>query len=136
MVCRGVIEEVEWPKGDGTRVDTWITSGTFVSTSYDSLLAKVMVHSTSRSKAISTMSEAMSGMRVKGIATNAQLLQAVMRSTLFEDPKYDTTLLNHLHMEPSFVEVRFEFEFLHCPRQPISEATNSVEEPPCCWSSG
>ena len=106
-----MIGEVEWPSGDGIRVDTWITAGTFVSTNYDSLLAKVMVHNTSRSGAISSMGSVMEGMRVKGIATNAQLLQAVMGSSLFQDPKYDTALLTHLHMEPSFVEVWLEFKF-------------------------
>lgn len=94
-----------WP--EGTRVDTWISSGTFITTNYDSLLAKVMVHSASRDESITKMNGALDGMRVKGIATNAQLLQAIMKSDLFEDSNYDTALLTHLHMEPSFVEVRF-----------------------------
>ena len=86
-------------------MDTWIAAGTEVTPNYDSLLAKVMVHGSSREEAVERMAEALARMRVKGIATNAQLLECVLGSELFAGSQYDTTLLSHLEFTPSFVEV-------------------------------
>lgn len=94
-----------WPQVDGLRVDTWIVAGTDVTPNYDSLLAKVMVYGSSREEAIARMTEALTKMRVKGIATNAQLLECILGSELFAGSQYDTTLISHLDLKPSFVEV-------------------------------
>jgi urea carboxylase len=105
-VCRGVLGEVSWPSVEGLRVDTWIASGTNITSNYDSLLAKVMVHDESRGGAIAKMRDALDGMRVKGIATNAQVMQAILSSEGFKSGAYDTNLIASVKLEPSFVEVR------------------------------
>jgi hypothetical protein len=105
LLCRGIVGEVVWPQADTVRVDTWIAPGTVVSASFDSLLAKIMVHGRSREEAVGKMVHALASMRVKGIATNAQLLQAVLSSSAFSDPKYTTSLISELAFDPSFAEV-------------------------------
>eukprot|EP00892_Ulva_mutabilis_P009832 jgi/Ulvmu1/7220/UM035_0006.1 len=101
----GTIGEVVWPVVKGLRVDTWIGAGTEVTPSYDSLLAKIMVHASSRADALARMADAVSAMRVKGIPTNAQLLACVLASDTFVGSQYDTSLVSSLELEPSFVEV-------------------------------
>jgi len=90
---------------EGLRIDTWIAAGTVVSPSYDSLLAKVMVHASTRADALTRMTDAVARMRVKGIPTNAQLLQCILRSDLFAGAQYDTSIISQLDLKPSFVEV-------------------------------
>ena len=47
----GWLSVVAFPDGPGLRTDTWLRSGTEVSPLYDSLLAKVMAHATTREEA-------------------------------------------------------------------------------------
>jgi acetyl/propionyl-CoA carboxylase alpha subunit len=100
-----VLGEVGWPHVEGLRVDTWLTSGTHVTHHFDSLIAKVMAHAPTREEAVARMLAALDGTRVKGIPTNQQLLEAVLKSNEFLSGLYDTQMLLHLTMEPSFVEV-------------------------------
>jgi acetyl/propionyl-CoA carboxylase alpha subunit len=88
-------------------VDTWIQSGTDVTPFFDSLLAKVMVHADTRMEAVARMSKSLADMRVKGIPTNAQLMQSVLKDQGFLDGTYDTHLLLHLPLVPSYMEVCF-----------------------------
>jgi Biotin carboxylase C-terminal domain len=105
--CSGLLQEVTWPAGiPGLRVDTWIHSGTEVTPFFDSLLAKVMIHAETREAAVGHMSRALTAMRVKGIPTNAQLMQCVLEDQTFLDGSYDTHLLLHMPLVPSYVEVR------------------------------
>lgn len=113
--CSGTVGEVVWPTVQGLRVDTWIVAGTEVTPNYDSLLAKVMVHGSSREEALARMAEAVERMRVKGIPTNAQLLECILSSKLFGGSQYDTTLMSHLDLKPSFVEVCSLTDHAHPP---------------------
>ena len=102
---RGVLGEVAWPELPGLRVDTWVTTGTLVSHNYDSLIAKVMTHAETRADAIVAMQKALQKSRVKGIPTNQQLLEAALVFDEFLTGRYDTTMLQRLPLEKSFVEV-------------------------------
>ena len=73
----GVLTAVELPAGDGVRVDTWVETGTEVSTSYDPLLAKVVVSGADRDEALDRLGEALAGTSVHGIEVNLGLLAAV-----------------------------------------------------------
>ena len=44
----GTLQTVEWRELDGSRLDTWVRTGTIVSSHFDPLLAKMMFHGTSR----------------------------------------------------------------------------------------
>ncbi len=62
--------KVALPKaGPGVRVDTAIYNGYFVPPYYDSLVAKVIVHSRTRERAIGRMRRALEAMVVEGIKT-------------------------------------------------------------------
>lgn len=58
LVLSGLLDHVDF--GDpSARVDTWIAAGVEVSAFYDSLLAKLMVHGSTRTDAISRMTHAL-----------------------------------------------------------------------------
>ncbi|MFI9840242.1 5-oxoprolinase/urea amidolyase family protein [Nonomuraea sp. NPDC051941] len=75
----GLLTRVEFPAD--VRVDTWIETGTMVTTSYDPMLAKVIVSGPDRETALARLGTALEATRIDGVETNLALLQAVV-----EDP--------------------------------------------------
>ncbi|HZF40670.1 MAG TPA: acetyl-CoA carboxylase biotin carboxylase subunit, partial [Blastocatellia bacterium] len=69
----GRITTLNLPSGAGVRVDTAIYDGYFVPPYYDSLIAKVVVHSRTRERAIARMRRALESMIVEGIKTTIPL---------------------------------------------------------------
>ncbi len=78
----------------GLRVDAGFTSGTRVSTFYDSLLAKVIAYGASRDDARQVLAGSLSRARLHGVTTNRDLLVAVLRETEFAAGAIDTGYLD------------------------------------------
>ena len=68
---------------DHVRVDTGIGPGSTISPFYDSLVAKVIAHGPDRSTAIERLAEALDGTRLDGVASNLDLLAAVLAEPAF-----------------------------------------------------
>jgi acetyl/propionyl-CoA carboxylase alpha subunit len=81
----GTATHVRWPQGAGVRTDAAIDSGTTVSPSFDSLVAKVMVHGAERQTAIGRLSRALRALEVDGLETNRALLGAILADPVFVD---------------------------------------------------
>ncbi|KAI0424117.1 urea carboxylase [Xylaria sp. FL1042] len=80
----GLFQEVRWPSTEDARVDTWIQRGQNVSSHYDPLLAKLMVHAPTRGQAVEKISQVCaSGVVLKGPPTNLDFIQAVISSEIF-----------------------------------------------------
>jgi acetyl-CoA carboxylase biotin carboxylase subunit len=79
----GVITGLFLPEGPGIRVDTHIHAGYRVSPYYDSLIAKVIVHASTRAEAMARMRQALAGTRVDGISTNLPFLRALFEDSAF-----------------------------------------------------
>ncbi|WP_344887138.1 5-oxoprolinase/urea amidolyase family protein [Nonomuraea antimicrobica] len=75
----GLLTRVEFPAD--VRVDTWVETGTVVTTSYDPLLAKVIAYGPDRETALNRLGTALEATRIDGVETNLALLRAVA-----EDP--------------------------------------------------
>jgi acetyl/propionyl-CoA carboxylase alpha subunit len=81
----GKILKVYWPVHESNpdvRVDTGI--GNYVSTAYDSLIAKVVVHKPSRKEAIFSMNLVIGATHLLGIYTNQTFLLEVVKQPFFE----------------------------------------------------
>jgi acetyl/propionyl-CoA carboxylase alpha subunit len=65
----GIITRWREPGGPGVRVDSGVTDGSEVSTFYDPLLAKLMVHAADRPAAIAGMRRALAEFEVGGVQT-------------------------------------------------------------------
>ena len=75
----GLLTRVEFPAD--VRVDTWVETGTVVTTSYDPMLAKVIAYGPDRETALTRLGTALADSRIDGVETNLALLRAVV-----EDP--------------------------------------------------
>ncbi|MGD0674277.1 MAG: acetyl-CoA carboxylase biotin carboxylase subunit [Polyangiaceae bacterium] len=74
----GLITEWNPPGGAGVRVDSGVYGGWRVPADYDSLLAKLIVHASTRSDALVRMRRALDEFIVAGIRTNIELHKALL----------------------------------------------------------
>ena len=103
--CAGVLGEVCWPN-DEVRVDTWIESGSEVTSFYDSLLGKLMVHSSEgRNSAIKKMQKALKSTRLAGVTSNLDLLRAIVSSPKFVEGSTTTKFLDGLEQNIEAIEI-------------------------------
>lgn len=86
----GPISRYIAPGGPGVRVDSHVYQGWTVSTSYDSMIAKLIVHQDSRDETIATMRRALSEFVIEPIKTTIPACLAILSHNLFVKNKVDT----------------------------------------------
>ena len=84
----GRITAFHAPGGLGVRVDSALYAGYAVPPYYDSLIAKLIVHGTTRAEAIARMSRALEEFVVDGIRTTLPLHQRIMADAEFQAGDY------------------------------------------------
>ena len=80
LPATGVLHGFSVPESPGIRVDSGVAVGSRVSSHYDSLLVKVIAHASSREDACHLLARTLSDTYVHGVATNRDLLVALLRS--------------------------------------------------------
>ncbi|NUU18931.1 urea carboxylase [Cellulomonas humilata] len=75
----GLLTEVVYPDDPAVRVDAWAETGQQVTSHYDPMLAKVIVHAADRSAAFAASAEALAATRFTGVQTNLPLLREAVR---------------------------------------------------------
>jgi len=90
----GRITTLNLPSGAGVRVDTAIYDGYFVPPYYDSLIAKVIVHSRSRERAIARMRRALESMVVEGVKTTIPLHLKILNDPDFIAGNFSTRFMD------------------------------------------
>lgn len=88
--CPGKIQTMYLPGGFGVRVDSHAHAGYSVPPHYDSMIAKLIVHRSTREEAIETMQRALSEFRITGIKTTAAFHKTVLAQQEFVDGTVDT----------------------------------------------
>jgi acetyl-CoA carboxylase, biotin carboxylase subunit len=81
------------PGGLGVRLDTHVCAGYVVPANYDSMVAKLIVYSPTRSEAIVCMRRALDEFHVEGIKTTIPLHRNIFRHTSFIEGQVDTTFI-------------------------------------------
>jgi acetyl-CoA carboxylase biotin carboxylase subunit len=89
----GTITRYIPPGGPGVRVDTHVCQGWNVSTNYDSMLGKVIVHQKTRTDAIATMKRALSEFIIEPIKTTIPACLSILSHNLFVKNKVDTSFV-------------------------------------------
>ena len=74
----GKVLALEYPQGDGVRVDSGIAQGQFVTTAFDPMLAKIIVRASTRSEAIARAIRAIEDFVLLGCETNAAFLGRIL----------------------------------------------------------
>lgn len=85
LPCAGTVTDVHFPGGNGVRVDSFLYNGCQIPPFYDSMLAKVIVHGTTREEAIRRMRSALGELVIEGITTNLDFQYELVGSRLFAD---------------------------------------------------
>lgn len=93
MPCPGKITGLNLPGGRGIRVDTAIYEGYTIPPHYDSMIAKIIVHGTSRNEAISKMKRALEETVIEGVDTNIDFLFQIIKNRNFIRGEYDTSFV-------------------------------------------
>jgi acetyl/propionyl-CoA carboxylase alpha subunit len=89
----GVLHRFDIPALPGVRTDSGVADGSVVGVHYDSMLAKVIAHGPTRDAARRRLARALAGARLHGVATNRDLLVAVLREPEFAAGQIDTGYL-------------------------------------------
>jgi len=91
--CPGTITRYIPPGGPGVRVDTHVHQGWTVSTNYDSMIAKLIVHQKTRAEAIATMKRALSEFVIEPVKTTIPACLEILSHNLFVKSKIDTSFV-------------------------------------------
>ncbi len=83
------------------RIDDAIETGSVVDTSYDSLLAKVIVHGEDRPQALGLMERALSRLNVLGVSTTTGFLRGLLADDAVRAGKLDTGLIERRGVPPA-----------------------------------
>ncbi|MDR6858198.1 acetyl/propionyl/methylcrotonyl-CoA carboxylase subunit alpha [Variovorax guangxiensis] len=75
------------------RIDDGVREGDPISPFYDSMIAKLIVHGTTREEALARIDQALAQMHIVGVATNVQFLRGILRTDSFANAKLDTALI-------------------------------------------
>ena len=94
MPCPGEIKELHIPGGNGVRIDTAIYPGYKIPPTYDSMIAKVIVHGKDRNESIAKMKSALGEFVIDGISTNIDFLYKILEDENFISNNYDTTFIS------------------------------------------
>ena len=89
----GTLTTFEVPAEDGIRVDTGFESGSEVSTHYDAMLAKLIVHAPTREHAARQLASVLSRARIHGLITNRDQLVMILRDQDFLSGDVSTAFL-------------------------------------------
>jgi 3-methylcrotonyl-CoA carboxylase alpha subunit len=75
------------------RIDTGVRQGDTISTFYDPMISKLIVHAPTRDGAIEKLSAALQEYQVIGLDTNIKFLKRVLANPVFRSGKFDTSFI-------------------------------------------
>ena len=103
--CPGFFSQVHFPRGEGIRIDHWLSQGMAVCADFDPMLAKVIVKADRREAAIAKMIEALTAIELYGSETNLGYLQALFADEKLQSGTVTTDYLDTFRYRPSRIDV-------------------------------
>ena len=89
----GPIARFDTPVGPGVRVDSGVRKGDEVTTSFDPMLAKIIVHAPDRDSAIQRLDHALSETILHGVKSNIEFCREILNTETFRGPGVTTDYL-------------------------------------------
>ena len=99
----GVLTEAVFSKN--ARIDTWVKRGCEISPFYDPLIAKILVHASDRTAAVTAMQQALAETKLSGIETNLGYLRQVLADSVFPAGAQTTSYLSTFNYQPNTLDV-------------------------------
>jgi 3-methylcrotonyl-CoA carboxylase alpha subunit len=90
----GRLAALEFPQGEGIRIDTGVEAGGDVTPYYDPMIAKVIAHGASRDQALDRLADALDKTIVAGPRSNSGFLAALARAKGFRAGSFDTGFID------------------------------------------
>src|SRR5256886_8749456 len=90
----GTLVALEFPVGEGIRIDTGVQAGAEVSPFYDPMIAKIIAHATTREEALDRLGLALDRTIAAGPRTNLGFLAALSRAAAFRQGRFDTGFID------------------------------------------
>jgi len=87
------IDSLNFAGGIGVRIDSFIYAGYQIPTNYDSMLGKLIVHSSSREKALIRMKRSLQETFIEGPKTTLPLLEMIFQNKDFNNGNFDINFL-------------------------------------------
>lgn len=103
--CAGLLTEVVFPEADDLRIDHWLEPGIEVPPFFDPMLAKIIVHQSSRKEALTSLEKALTGVHLYGIETNVPYLQALLKDKTLQKGLVTTAYLKDFIYQPARIDV-------------------------------
>ena len=94
--CPGKINGINFPGGNGVRIDSSIYEGYTVPPYYDSMLAKIITQGASRNEAIAKMKRCLEEFVIDGVDTNQDFLYELITNPDFIRGNFDTSFVEKL----------------------------------------
>lgn len=99
----GTLTTYRPPQGLGVRVDDGFEEGMTIPIHYDPMIAKLIVHGSSREEAMDRMARAIEDYAIAGVETTLPFCHFVMGHPAFRSGKYDTHFVRD-HFTPGMLE--------------------------------
>ena len=96
MPCPGKINGINFPGGNGVRIDSSIYEGYTVPPYYDSMLAKIITQGVSRNEAIAKMKRCLEELVIDGVDTNQDFLYELITNPDFIRGNFDTSFVEKI----------------------------------------
>ena len=127
----------EGPAGS-VRVDSGVRQGDTISPYYDSMIAKLIVHGTTREQALARMDDALAKTHIVGLNTNVQFLRYVVQSDSFAQANLDTGLIPReqaalFNQEPVGLSLAVAAAVVHTLNTEKNLLTTQVQGKPAGW---
>lgn len=115
MPNTGILGACQFPPGPGRRYEIGFEEGDTITTHYDSMIAKVVVHDESRFRAIRKMRQTLKEIVVFGLKTNIPYLLKILEHHEYVDGKMNTQFIDKYFSEG-------------IPAQALDEETKEIAE--------
>lgn len=93
----GTVTRLEVPSGPGVRFDSFLYQGYTVLPYYDSMVAKLIVHDTTREMAIKRLLRCLDELVIEGIPTNLTQQKEIISTKQFKSGAFGTSLYEELY---------------------------------------
>lgn len=108
--CTGKVNHLIWPSGPGIRIDRGVEVGQEMGTSFDSMVAKMIVFAPTREMAVKRMQYVLRETVVSGIGTNLEYLTEIAHHPKVMEGKVSTHFLDkEFNFQPQPTPADLEF---------------------------
>jgi acetyl/propionyl-CoA carboxylase alpha subunit len=104
MPSIGTLQTYRPPVGEGIRCDDGYEEGMQIPIYYDPMIAKLVVHGSTRMEAIQKMKEAIEQYKISGLSTTLPFGRFVMEHEAFTSGQFDTHFVKHYYTPEAILE--------------------------------